>query len=269
MEHLNRGKYFCNEKQAFDFDHLILTETRCKNLAVDWHYHENPYFSYSLEGHCLEKNKKQSYSVQPGTLLFHNWQDAHCNSNHSEYSRNFYIELEKEWFNNHDIEDNVIEGSTQIDNPFLKALCHQIYLETKFKDNTFQIAIESLLLNILSILKEVKRIETSTKPIWVNKVKEIIHDQFAEKITLKYLSKQANIHPTHLSRDFSRYFGTTIGNYIRKIKIEHSVILLVKSESLTNIAYRCGFSDQSHFIRCFKTTYNMTPNTFRKILASG
>lgn len=268
MEHLKRGEYFCNKKQTFDFDHLILTETRCKNSAIDWHYHENPYFSYSLEGHCLEKNKKQSYAVQPGTLLFHNSQDAHCNSNHSKYARNFYIEFEQEWFKDHDIGNDVMEGSTQIDNPFIKALYHQIYLETKFKDNTFQIATESLLLNIFSQLKDVNIFKTSIKPAWVNKVKEIIHDQFTEKITLKYLSKETNIHPTHMSRDFSRYFGTTIGNYIRKVKIEHSVTLLIKSDSLSDIAYQCGFSDQSHFIRCFKSTYNITPNNFRKILAS-
>lgn len=268
MEHLKRGKYFCDERQVYDFDHLILTETRFRNSVVDWHYHQNPYFSYSLEGHCIEKNKKQSYSVQPGTLLFHNWQDAHCNVNHSEYSRNFYIELDKEWLKNYDIGNDVMEGSTQIGNPFLKALYHQIYLETKLKDNTFQIATESLLLNIFGILKEVNMVKTSIKPLWVNKVKEIIHNQFTEKITLQYLSKETNIHPTHLSRDFSRYFGTTIGNYIRKVKIEHSVILLVKFEPLTDIAYQCGFSDQSHFIRCFKSTYNMTPNTFMKILAS-
>lgn len=268
MKHLKRGKYFCDEKQVFDFNHLILTETRFRNSAVDWHYHENPYFSYSFEGHCIEKDKKQSYTVQPGTLLFHNWQDAHCNTNHSEYSRNFYIEFEKEWFENYDIGNDVIEGSTQIDNPFLKALYHQIYLETKLQDNTFQIATESLLLHIFSILKKDTIIKTSIKPLWVNKIKEIIHDQFKEKISLNYLSEQTGIHPTHISRDFSRYFGTTIGNYIRKVKIEYSVVLLAKSESLSDIVYQCGFSDQSHFIRCFKSTYNMAPNAFRKILVS-
>ncbi|TJY38047.1 helix-turn-helix domain-containing protein [Pontimicrobium aquaticum] len=268
MEHLKRGEYFCNEKQVFDFNNLIITETKFRNSVVDWHYHENPYFSYSLEGYCLEKNKKQSYPVQSGTLLFHNWQDVHCNTNHSAYSRNFYIELEKEWLKKYDIEDNIMEGSNQIDNPFLKALYHQIYIETKLKDNTFQIATESLLLNIFSVLKEVNIAKFSIEPLWVNKVKEIIHDQFAEKITLQYLSKQTNIHPAHISRDFPKYFDTTLGNYIRKVKIEHSVTLLIKSESLTNIAYQCGFSDQSHFIRCFKSTYNMTPNKFKSILAS-
>ena len=83
MNNLERGKYFGNDKRVMDFGHLILTETRCKNTPVDWHYHENSYLSYSLEGNCLESNKKQSYAVKPGTLLFHNRQDAHCNTNHS------------------------------------------------------------------------------------------------------------------------------------------------------------------------------------------
>jgi AraC family transcriptional regulator len=268
MKHLEKGKYFADYKQVNHFDDIILTETRCKNTPVDWHYHENSYFSYSLEGHCIEKNKKQSYTVKPSTLLFHNWQDVHCNTNHSEYSRNFYIELEREWFNRNDIMNNIQEGSTQIYNPFLKSLYNQIYLETQLQDESFKIAIESLLLNIFELLKGVNKTTTNIKPLWVNKIKEIIHDQFDEKLTLQYLSKECNIHPTHLSRDFCKYFKSTLGNYIRKVKVEHSVTLLTMRNSLTDIAYECGFADQSHFIRCFKSTYSMTPNTYKKILAS-
>ncbi|MEM9650417.1 MAG: AraC family transcriptional regulator [Bacteroidota bacterium] len=268
MECLHRGEYFCDEKQIFDFGDLIITETEVKNSAVDWHYHENPYFSYSLEGYCVEKNKKQSYPVQSGTLLFHNWQDQHCNSNHSAKSRNLYIELEKEWFEKYDLKNDIMEGSNQIDHPSVKTLYHQIYIETKLKGNTFQMATESLLLNIFGLLSEVNVAKTTSRPPWVNTVKEIIHDQFSEKITLQFLSKETNIHPTHISRDFPRYFGATLGSYIRKIRIEHSVSLLIKSESVTDIAYQCGFSDQSHFIRCFKSTYDMTPNKLKNILAS-
>jgi len=268
MKHLKKGKYFVDDKWVNNLDHLVVTEAKCKNTSIDWHYHQNSYFSYSLEGHCIEKSKRKTYAVKPGTLLFHNWQDAHCNTNHSEYSRNFYVELEKEWFVDRNINQSKIEGSMQIENPFLKYLYHQIYLETRLKDDSFNISVESLLCNVFELLNDSTKVNNSVTPIWVNKVKEIIHDQFLDKLTLEYLSKEANVHPSHLSREFPRYFKSTLGNYIRKVKIEHSITLLKVRDSLTNVAYECGFADQSHFIRCFKASYNMTPNTFKKILAS-
>ncbi len=267
MKQLRNGKYFSNNKQVSYLNGLTLTESTCDNTSVDWHYHENAYFSYALQGHCIEKNKKQSYIVKPGTLLFHNWQDVHCNINHAEFSRNFYIEFNDIWSKKNDINFDKLEGSNQIENPFLKSLYHNIFLETKLNDESFEISVESLVHNIFGLLSKESHSRTSKIPHWLFKIREIIHDEFKENLNLTYLSKEVNIHPTHLSREFPRYFKSTIGNYIRKVKVGHSVNLLTTQNSLTDIAYECGFSDQSHFIKCFKSTYKITPNVFRKIIS--
>ncbi len=56
------------------------------------------------------------------------------------------------------------------------------------------------------------------------------------------------VHPVTISKYFPRYFSCTLGEYMRKLKIEKS-LSLIKSpgNSLTNVAYACGFFDQSHF----------------------
>ncbi|MBK7706629.1 MAG: helix-turn-helix transcriptional regulator [Acidobacteria bacterium] len=72
----------------------------------------------------------------------------------------------------------------------------------------------------------------------------------------------------HISRDFGRYFGCNSSRYVRKIKVERSLGLLRWSElSLIDIAYMSGFSDQSHFIRCFREFNGLTPKEFRRLLA--
>jgi AraC family transcriptional regulator len=35
---------------------------------------------------------------------------------------------------------------------------------------------------------------------------------------------------------------------------------------LTEIAFECGFADQSHFIRSFKNYYEVTPSEYRKLI---
>jgi len=75
-----------------------------------------------------------------------------------------------------------------------------------------------------------------------------------------------NIHPIHLSRDFPKYFHCTLGEYLRKLKVENSLKILNNFEFLSEVALECGFSDQSHFIRCFKENMGITPLQYKSIL---
>jgi AraC family transcriptional regulator len=53
------------------------------------------------------------------------------------------------------------------------------------------------------------------------------------------------------------------------MRIEKSLSLLPdKNLSLTEIAFDCGFADQSHFLRCFKQITGNTPSAYRKLLES-
>jgi len=101
-------------------------------------------------------------------------------------------------------------------------------------------------------------------PGWVRKVKEILHDADTTGFTLLQLARETGIHPVHLSKEFPKYFHAGFGEYIRNMKVERAVTLLVSSElSLSAIAYECGFADQSHFIRCFKSSHSVTPLQYR------
>ena len=69
----------------------------------------------------------------------------------------------------------------------------------------------------------------------------------------------------HLSRAIPKYLGSTLGNYLRQQKIRNAINLMMNPKlSLTDIAYQCGFSDQSHFSRIFKLYFNKTPKSYRK-----
>ncbi|MDQ1855358.1 helix-turn-helix domain-containing protein [Chryseobacterium sp. WLY505] len=57
-----------------------------------------------------------------------------------------------------------------------------------------------------------------------------------------------------------------MGEYLRKLKLNKSLELLSSSHSLTDIAMECGFSDQSHFIRCFKENIGITTLKYRNLL---
>lgn len=264
MNKLKRGEFYGNHYQKSAFENLIITDTEYTHGKVDWHYHENPYFTYLLQGKLFESNKKESYFLNPGSLLFHNWQDSHYNIKPQEFTRGFHIELNEQWFSNFDIKLTYFEGSLNLENPILKNLMNSIFIESKIKDQYSNLAIESNLIEIFHLVEKNEARNSKKKPDWVIKLKELLIEEEID-YSLDSLSSRLEIHPVHLSRGFSQYFGTSLGKYIRLIKLNKAFCLLAENKlSLTEICYKCGFYDQSHFISNFKSIYNTTPSKLLK-----
>lgn len=269
MKKLNDGEYFGSHKQKTQYNDFIITDTEYTHKKVDWHYHENPYFTYLLEGKLYEENKKESQYLTPGSLLFHNWQDAHYNIKPPEYTRGFHIELNKKWFDKYDISPLHFEGSINLQSPLIKEIMNKIFFETKINDPDSQLSIDVLLLDVFNKISQVENTKKSKNPTWVKKLTEILKKEPELCSSLSYISEILNIHPVHLSREFPKYFHTTLADYIRKTKVNTAILLMAdKNLSMTEIGYASGFYDQSHFIASFKRIYNCTPSKFKKQISN-
>ena len=143
-----------------------------------------------------------------------------------------------------------------------------LYSWAKFhqKEKHTQNPTEHLLIDVFE--KFLKQKSAKKPPAWVKELKEIMQDQVDTSISLKQLSKDLDINPAYLSREFSKYFDNlSFGEYIRKLRIEKAMEYLNNSSySLTKIAYLTGFSDQSHFTRIFKKFTGQNPSVYRKKL---
>jgi AraC-like DNA-binding protein len=83
-------------------------------------------------------------------------------------------------------------------------------------------------------------------------------------MTLESLSKDSFFSPYHYHRIFLNEVGTSIMNYVRKRRVfRASYQLLLTEESITNLAYDCGFESVDTFIRVFKRYYGVTPSEYR------
>ena len=135
------------------------------------------------------------------------------------------------------------------------------------KEKHTQAPIENMLLDVY---KKFLKQKSGKTPAWAQELKEIIQDQIDTNLalSLKEISHSLDVHPSYLSREFSKYFDDlSFGDYIRKLRIEKATVLLNDSKhSLSEIAYLTGFSDQSHFTRIFKKTMGKSPLSYRKSL---
>ena len=101
-------------------------------------------------------------------------------------------------------------------------------------------------------------------PQWLEKVRNILDQRFAEPFKLSEIAAEAGVHPVHLAREFRKHYGTSVGEYLRRVRIEYACRELMGSNAaVTNIAFAAGFADQSHFSRTFKRLCGTTPGRYR------
>lgn len=266
MIQLPKGQFYGETNFKRNVNSLTLTDTVYTHDFVDWHYHETPYFTFLLEGGLIEGYKKDRKNFTAGNILFHNWDECHYNHKPTETARGFHLEIEPEFLKNHEVSLLNRQGNYTLQNPLLTILFYRLLTESKSKDPLSEMVIESLVLEIISVLNNETVLDEKDLPRWVNQVKEILHENDSTALNLKEIANILTIHPVHLSRSFKKYFHCTLGEYIRRIKIEKAALGLLNSDqSLTAIAHECGFADQSHFIRIFKDYLRMNPSLFKKI----
>jgi AraC-like DNA-binding protein len=264
MRILRKGTYYGSEKSVWIQSGVVLSEYDYQIPKTDWHYHENPYFMYLLEGNLMDINKATRVHCPRGSLLFHNWQEPHFNSKESAVARGFHIEFDRTWYNEKELTAAIWEGSKQLTDPRLHQIVANIYYEFKCRDHFSSISLETLVQQLCLEVESKELHDIRKEPPWVAQLKQLIREDEVAP-SLKALSNQLGIHPVHLSRALPKYLETSLGDYIRREKIRKSLGFLGSRDySLSEVAYQCGFADQSHFIRIFKMYFNITPGTYRK-----
>lgn len=92
-----------------------------------------------------------------------------------------------------------------------------------------------------------------------------MQERFGEKITLEILADHAGYSPNYFHRIFTEIMGITPQQYLLQIRINNAKRCLANTKkSLSEIAYECGFSSQSHLTVQFKKAVLLTPYEYRK-----
>lgn len=256
--------YYGQERAVKNYSGLHLSDYDYHNPRTDWHYHENPYFMFVLQGSLTDVNKNLKCGCPQGSIMFYNWQEPHYNTKEPGEARGFHIEFERKWFDEQKLTDALWEGSRLLEDPRLHHIMASIYFEFKCNDQYAAIAIETLVLQLCLEIEAREFDKSRAEPSWVGRFRELIRDG-ATNPDLQSLSAELGIHPVHISRALPKYLDTTLGDYLRRERIRKAFELFSNRKySLTEIAHQCGFADQSHFNRTFRQYLKATPGTFRK-----
>jgi AraC family transcriptional regulator len=109
--------------------------------------------------------------------------------------------------------------------------------------------------------------QPSVIPKWrVRRAQDFIRENLTHEISLKQIAEAAgDVSPYHFSRLFKQATGFSPHQFLIECRVLTAQQLLrTKRElSLGEIAFRCGFSDQSAFTRCFRQRTGLTPKRYR------
>jgi len=251
-----------------DITGFSLTEALyAEGVSLPRHCHANSYLTFVLSGTYSENCAHGEFQRRPGALHLLPAGERHDNQFETAV-RMLRVKIEPAAIQRLGEERaRCLSQPREITGPLSAWLANRMIHEFLAQDDVAALAMEGVLLEMLA---ESARLSDETRgssaPGWLRRVRELLQDSYLEAPALPVLAGIAGVHPVHLSREFHKHFHMTIGEYIRKRRIEQACELLSNSElSLAEIASSCGFSDQSHFCAVFKKNSGMTPAKFRDL----
>jgi len=96
----------------------------------------------------------------------------------------------------------------------------------------------------------------------VLKVLQHIGNHLDTPLSLETLAVIANFSPYHFHRIFRGLVGETLGDYIRRQRLEHAARSLRRGEPVLTTALDSGYESPESFSRAFKTFYGVSPTEY-------
>jgi AraC-like DNA-binding protein len=99
----------------------------------------------------------------------------------------------------------------------------------------------------------------------IARVRAFIEENLHSNIDAEALSAVAQRSRAHFSRSFKQAFGEPPHAYVIKRRLERACHLMATtSETLSEIALKAGFSDQSHLCKLFRRSFDQSPSIWRR-----
>ena len=99
----------------------------------------------------------------------------------------------------------------------------------------------------------------------IGSVLSLIENSLSENLSVDTLAAAAHLSPGRFAHVFKEYTGASPGEYVEKARLSLAMRLLGNTDlGISEIAYKCGFSDHSYFAYRFKRYTGLSPRDFRK-----
>ena len=245
------------------------------------HWHEELEIIYVTKGALSIRINGVSYQETADSVLIVNQSEIH--SMHTETEDTEYFALV---FDPHMLELTQSDSAqNKILSPFIdkklrffnkpeqnKEITDIIKQITTYQNqhkSGYTLAVKGLLLTFFALLFSNAQYETvtTTENYSLQLIKRItffIDQRLTQQISLNVIANEFNMSPKYFCRIFKKHLSVSLMEYINRKRVECATHLLVQTDnSVTEIAFACGFSNASYFARTFKRFTDYTPTEYR------
>ena len=264
---LRSGGFFGEQVRSREVDGFSLSESVYRaDQSISRHSHSSPYLSILLQGSYRETCEAQTRHCGPSTVVFHPAGETHDDRFSSYGGRIFRFEI------TNSRRMAAASGAAVLASPFefvggpIAWLASRLYAEFRQTDRYSPLVMEGLVLEILGLATRFASLPRGHQPpVWLGRVEQLLRESVPDDLTVPRITEVAGVHAVHLARVFRRFHGCTVGEYLRRLRVDRAIRELCSTaKPLADVAAGTGFADQSHFCRAFRLSTGMTPGQYRK-----
>lgn len=285
----NKNKKEIKQHGSFEFPITIYKTKISENILgyIDWHWHEELQFCIVTKGNINFNVDGDSIILSEGEGIFINSRQLHqaknykgsdcsyiCLAFHPDFISSFTgsiinIKYIQPYIDNSRINYCILKNDIKWQAVILNNI-FKIYEEYNKKEMGFELQIFILLVEVWNILIKSYFVSfpndnARNNSLHIKNIISYICDHYMEKIELNDLAKEVNLSKSTCCREFKKYMSCTIFEYIINYRLlVSSDLLTTTNDSISDIAYQCGFGSTSYFIEKFKMKTGVSPSVYRK-----
>jgi AraC-like DNA-binding protein len=145
----------------------------------------------------------------------------------------------------------------------------KLMAESKGNHKAREIRLTGLLYLLLALLAEYGPVmpteqKESRAEIYVDKVKELVETNFAQKMTIEDIARIVGLNRSYLCSLFNQQMNTSIQEYLIRMRIHKACEMMENVElSIGDISRSVGYNDPLLFSKMFKKIKGTSPKHYR------
>lgn len=221
------------------------------------HAHSSPRLCLVVAGAFEETDPNGRWQRDEGTLLMYPPEAEHEDRFSVRGARCLNIELPA-------LPSVGSAGRRRVTDLGVRLASVALFLYDELRRRADRRALQTLVDRLLDGLGE-RSGESDTGPSEpVARARHLVQERAAEGITLSEVARDVGVSRFALARDFRAETGFSVGEYRHHLQVVRARAALLSTDaSLSAVAYRTGFADQSHFTRIFKRWTGLPPGHYR------
>lgn len=258
---------------------------------MPYHWHMEYEIDLVVRGSVTLTLNESQVHAEAGDIIF--IRDGVVHGGHPETTDTIYdcivFDMKKMLAGSHTFQDrieDVLKHVTLINKylpastPDIPRLIQHLFRSMKEEHTGYELVVTGLLYTFFGfIFQQGLYHEAASLPLREHRRKRItqlkqtfqlIDSQYQQPLTLTDLAQVANLSPNYFCRFFQKITHHSPIDYLNRYRIEMACLKLTHTnDSITEIAFSCGFNDVSYFIRLFRRYKETSPRKYKQLMKEG